>query len=148
MNNDEWQTFCEKVNEYENSPDASAPNVVAINALCAAGEEDANERENVQSSVKALLKGKPGNPFRGGRMSVLSPAQNAEVNRRLGEFALVVADAFDGDVFFCEVILPHGRSKKDAYENGADFAESIVAKAVENAKSMAKEGTLNSLLGL
>jgi hypothetical protein len=147
MENEDWSAFTTKADEWLSSPDADKGTVTAVNALLTAGNAAEGERENVAAAVKAMLKNKSGNPFgRKGRESVLSVAQQQGIDAIMGPFGDAIAEAFDANAAIATLVLPHGRSKVDSFD-GSSFAASIVGKAVEVAKSMAKANTLDDLLG-
>jgi hypothetical protein len=146
MDSEDWSAFCEKVKEYEMCGDANATTMLAVNAMVDAGNEDENERKSVESAVKALLKGKTGNPFRGGRGDILSFTQKNGVSEAFGPFRDALAGAFEALPLFNAVIRPHGRTKKANYDTGEAFANAILMKAMENIKNLAKAGELDALL--
>jgi len=146
MENEDWNAFTSKANEWTGSPDADKGTATAVNALLTAGATE-SDRDNVANAVKAMLKNKPGNPFgRKGRESVLSVAQTQGIEAITGPLGIALAEAFNANAAIATLVLPHGRSKIDTFD-GESFAASITDKAVDVAKSMAKAGTLNDLLG-
>lgn len=139
MNDMEWKEFCDRAENWQGPKGTMA----AVKAIIS-GAESESDYEACAQSVKTLLKGKDGNPF-GRKKNPLTPTQQGSLNGVFQPLTEALTAAFDAHHAIASLVLPHGRSKIDAFD-GESFAASIVDKAMDIAIDHAKAGTLDKLL--
>ena len=152
MDEMEWNSLVLEVNEYlaaDSELDASLRQVVELNREV--GQNNESERETVKNSLKAILKGRDGTPFRRGQKSSVPAAARVAIDRVCGIVESAALDFYNADSLIASVSFKHAKSGGGLYESGEDYA-AAQAKRVRNKlntlyKENAWDGTLESLSG-
>jgi len=151
MDNVTWESLVIEVNEYlaaDEELDGSLRQVIELNLQV--GTNNENERESCASSLKALLKGRPGSPL--GRRGQ-KPSTPAAVRVVIDKISAVVEEAamayYGFDPVISAISFQHARSGGGAYESGEDYANAQVKRVKNTLTKLYKEGgwdgTLESL---
>ena len=144
MKNDEWKVFVGKSETFLET-ETGAALAVAVGSLITIGNDDKDQREMASESIKTMFRGKEGNPFGRRGKGVFTPEQEIGLNNVLEPLGNALAEAFNAHPLITELVLPHGRTKATSFD-GESFATSIVDKAMNVAKGLAKDGNLDQIL--
>ena len=123
MDEMEWNSLVLEVNEYlaaDSELDASLRQVVELNLEV--GQNNESERETVKNSLKAILKGRDGTPFRRGQKSSVPAAARVAIDRICGIVESAALDFYNADSLIASVSFKHAKSGGGLYESGEDYA--------------------------
>lgn len=137
----EWTEVKAAALAWTESDNATPAFVSVVNAFIIMGDE--GEAEKAEAGIRTTLKGQNGNPF--GRQGVLATTEQNEIDAIINPFTDAVAAAFDADEKVANLLTPHGRSGKDAYANGAEFAATLRGRMLKVAHAAKRAGNFDSL---
>lgn len=148
MDEQQWKDLAIEVNEYlEANEDLGAgiKQVIALNLSI--GDNDPSERQNCETAIKAMLKGRSNAPFGRGKKSAIP----ATVRVSIESIARVVQEAHE-ELYNYDTIMPSilvGRGGK-VYSNSQEYGQAqsrlIRTKLGKLYKSGEWDGTVDSLL--
>ena len=94
----EWETFVVEVNEFlEATEDLSEGVITVVKMNLYIGENDMNERETAMLSIKALLKGRDGTPFRKGNRTSIPATVRVNIDKICSVYGSALTNFFNHD---------------------------------------------------
>jgi hypothetical protein len=115
---------------------------VVCGHLIATGDAKPDMQLQMTKSLKEVLRGQNGYPWRRGGGGILSATALSVVDSICSEAASSFATAFDECGSGIRALLtPHGKSKKNSYADGADFGQYIAVKIRKTATGLFKDET-------
>ena len=114
---------------------------VVCSHLIATGDAKPDMQDQMTKSLKEVLRGQNGYPWRRGGGGILSATALSVVDSICAEAASSFATAFDECGTGIRALLtPHGKSKKNSYSDGADYGNSVARAIRKNATQLFKDG--------
>lgn len=152
MDDMEWNSLVLEVEEYlaaDDALDASLRQVVELNLQV--GQNNPSERETAKNSLKALLKGRDGTPFRRGKKSSVPAAARVAIDRVCGIVQEAALAYYTHDSLIASICFQHSKSGGGLFESGEDYAVAQAKRVRAKLSKMYSEGewdgTLESLGG-
>lgn len=113
---------------------------VVCGHLIATGDAKPDMQEQMTKSLKEVLRGQNGYPWRRGGGGILSATALSVVDSICAEAASSFATAFDEcGVGIRALLTPHGKSKKNSYSDGADYGQYVAKSIRKNATQLFKD---------
>lgn len=109
--------------------------------LIATGDSKPEMQEQMAKSLREVLRGSHGYPWRRGGGGILSATALSTVDAIVANVEDNFATAFNiGGAGLRALLVPHGKSKKSHFDNGADYASTLTKTIRKNATTLFKAG--------
>ena len=139
-----WEETRNKVNKMieadtQNSIDESLK--IVCTHLIANGDSKVEMQEQMAKSLREVLRGCHGYPWRRGGGGILSATALSTVDAIVTNVEDAFSTAFNsGGAGLRALLVPHGKSKKSHFDNGADYASTLTKTIRKNATTLFKAG--------
>ncbi len=123
--------------------------VIVCHHLMSQGDTKVETQQQMAKSLKEVLRGCNGYPWRRGGGGILSATALSTVDAIVADVQSAFAEAFDscGDGVRA-FLLPHGKSKNSHFADGADYASTLTKTIRKNATNLYKLGWDGTIEGL
>ena len=144
MEDVKWNSLKIEVEEYieaETELEDGLKQVLRLNLTI--GDNSPSERENCRNSLKALLKGRNGTPFRKGKKGSVPASVRISIDAICLEVEKSATAYFESNEYIPKITTARGGS---LYDDAQSYAQSMVKRTRTNLATMYKKGSWDGSL--
>jgi len=143
----EWESLVIEVNEYlEATDDLSDAVVQVVKMNLQIGTADADERDSAILSIKALLKGRDGTPFRKGNKASVPASVRVSIDRICAIYGEALSAFYNNHAMIPHLMFRHGKSGGGLYNSEKEYRMAELKKLRSRLGKMFKSGEWNGEL--
>lgn len=147
----EWENLVAEVNEYlEATNDLSEAVMTVVKMNLQIGSNNEDERASATLSIKALLKGRDGTPFRKGNKTSIPASVRINIDKICSVYSEAISAFFNHDALMPRILFRHGKSGGGTYESEKEYKLTELKRLRTKLSKMYKmgdwDGHMESLL--
>lgn len=137
----EWENLVVEVNEYlEATDDLSEAIITVIRMNIEIGNNTLEERGSATLSIKSLLKGRDGTPFRKGQKSDIPASVRVSIDRICAIYGEAISAFYGHNPLIPELLFRHGKAGGGKYGGEKEYRMAELKKLRSRLTKMYKVG--------
>jgi len=137
----EWENLVVEVNEYlEATDDLSDAVVQVVKMNLQIGQDNLDERDSAMLSIKALLKGRDGTPFRKGNKAAVPASVRVVIDRVCAIYGEAITVFYGWNPLIPELLFRHGKSGGGKYGSEREYRMAELKRMRSRLVKMYKNG--------
>ena len=137
----EWENLVAEVHEYlEATDDLSEAVIQVVKMNLHIGNTNPEERDSASLSIKALLKGRDGTPFRKGNKASVPASVRVSIDRICAIYGEAITIFYNHDPLIAKLTFRHGKAGGGLYDSERAYRMAELKRMRSRLAKMYKDG--------